>query len=194
MVTAKTTLQLSEALEGDGPYWIVGSESRLSPPAGVSPIRVEISGLSMISAPDLVCVAGAGTPIAELQAELAAIGLEISCWESSGTLGGAISTNGEWRNLVLGLTIVQADGTIAKSGSRVVKSVAGYDAHKLYIGSYGAFGVIAEVALRVTALGSMRAAEPKKTDLNKAELMLLKNAKEILDPKGKLNPGVLDLI
>ena len=47
------------------------------------------------------------------------------------------------------MTIVLADGTIAKSGGKVVKNVAGYDLHKLMTGAFGTLGVIAEVTFRL---------------------------------------------
>jgi glycolate oxidase FAD binding subunit len=53
------------------------------------------------------------------------------------------------RDLVIGMTLVLADGTIAKTGGKVVKNVAGYDLHKLLIGSFGTLGVVAEVNFRL---------------------------------------------
>lgn len=59
---------------------------------------------------------------------------------------------GSWRDWVLGATVVLADGTLAKTGSQAVKNVAGYDVHKLLIGSRGTLGVVAEVILRTFPL------------------------------------------
>ena len=53
------------------------------------------------------------------------------------------------RDLVIGVTVVLADGTIASSGGKVVKNVAGYDLGKLFSGSRGRLGLIARVALRL---------------------------------------------
>ena len=47
------------------------------------------------------------------------------------------------------MTIVLADGTIAKTGGKVVKNVAGYDLHKLMTGSFGTLGVITEINFRL---------------------------------------------
>ncbi len=55
---------------------------------------------------------------------------------------------GSWRDWILGATMVTAEGEIVKSGSRVVKSVAGYDAHKLLVGSRGTLVLPARVSLR----------------------------------------------
>ncbi|HEY6737917.1 MAG TPA: hypothetical protein VI076_03640, partial [Actinopolymorphaceae bacterium] len=56
---------------------------------------------------------------------------------------------GTLRDLVLGVTIVLADGSIARSGGHVVKNVAGYDLAKLMSGSLGAYGLLTEVVLRL---------------------------------------------
>ncbi len=76
----------------------------------------------------------------------------------SATIGGIVATgdtgslrqryNGV-RDQLLGITIVRADGQIAKAGGRVVKNVAGYDLMKLFTGSYGTLGVISQVTFRL---------------------------------------------
>ncbi len=79
------------------------------------------------------------------------------------SIGGIVATNssgplrlrhGTARNLVLGLHVMLADGTVVKSGGKVVKNVAGYDLNKLYIGSYGTLGIITEVSLKLCPLPS----------------------------------------
>jgi glycolate oxidase FAD binding subunit len=74
------------------------------------------------------------------------------------TVGGIVACNdsgalrlkyGGLRDLIIGMTMVLADGTVAKSGGKVVKNVAGYDMHKLLTGSFGTLGVIAEVNFRL---------------------------------------------
>ena len=73
------------------------------------------------------------------------------------------------RDLVLGVTVVLADGTVASSGGKVVKNVAGYDLGKLFCGSRGRFGLIARAALRLhprpAARGdARRAARPSPSE------------------------------
>jgi glycolate oxidase FAD binding subunit len=79
-------------------------------------------------------------------------------WPETATVGGIIATNdsgpmrlkyGSLRDLIIGMTIVLADGTIAKSGGKVVKNVAGYDLHKLMTGAFGTLGIITEVTFRL---------------------------------------------
>ncbi len=79
-------------------------------------------------------------------------------YNNESTVGGIVATNssgpyrlryGTTRDLVLGLRVVQASGTIIKAGGKVVKNVAGYDINKLYIASYGTLGIITEVSFKL---------------------------------------------
>ena len=56
------------------------------------------------------------------------------------------------RDLVVGITIVLSDGTVAKAGGKVIKNVAGYDLAKLFAGSMGTLGLIATVSVRLHPL------------------------------------------
>jgi len=56
------------------------------------------------------------------------------------------------RDLVVGMTVILSDGTVAKSGGKVIKNVAGYDLAKLFTGSYGTLGLIASVSVRLHPL------------------------------------------
>jgi glycolate oxidase FAD binding subunit len=78
-----------------------------------------------------------------------------------GTVGGILATGaagplrfryGTPRDLLIGITVVRADGTVASSGGKVVKNVAGYDLGKLFTGSYGTLGLIGEAAFRLHPL------------------------------------------
>jgi glycolate oxidase FAD binding subunit len=77
------------------------------------------------------------------------------------TIGGIAATNdsgslrlryGSLRDLIIGMTIVLADGTIARSGGKVVKNVAGYDLHKLMIGAFGTLGIITEITFHLHSI------------------------------------------
>lgn len=74
------------------------------------------------------------------------------------TIGGILSTNssgpkrllyGSARDITLGVKLVLAGGEIVKAGGKTVKNVSGYDMTKLYIGSCGTLGIIAEATLRL---------------------------------------------
>ena len=68
------------------------------------------------------------------------------------TPGPPALVHGSLRDLVIGATVVLADGTVARTGGHVIKNVAGYDLAKLLHGSYGTLGVVAEVVLRLHPL------------------------------------------
>src|SRR5579862_2352388 len=84
-------------------------------------------------------------------------GIDYLLNQSGHTVGDGLAVNrphpleaqcGSWRDWVLGMTVVLADGTIAKTGSKAVKNVAGYDVHELMIGARDTLGVIVDVTLR----------------------------------------------
>jgi glycolate oxidase FAD binding subunit len=111
---------------------------------------------------DMTVSVRAGTPLRQLQDELAphgqhvafdaarvADGATVGGLVASGDAGPAALVHGSMRDLVIGVTLVLADGTMARSGGHVIKNVAGYDLAKLMHGSYGTLGVLAEVVLRL---------------------------------------------
>src|SRR6185312_15807086 len=76
---------------------------------------------------------------------------------ASGLAGPRRLRYGTPRDLLIGITIVRADGTVAKSGGKVVKNVAGYDLGKLFAGSAGTLGLITEATFRLHPLPAARA-------------------------------------
>lgn len=115
------------------------------------------------AAGDLVVTVHAGLPMGALQRALAAHRqrLALDYDNPGGTIGGTIATAasgplryryGSVRDLLIGITVVLADGTITRSGGKVVKNVAGYDLGKLYTGSLGTLGVITEAVFRLHPL------------------------------------------
>ncbi|GGB40896.1 FAD-linked oxidase [Flexivirga endophytica] len=109
---------------------------------------------------DLIVRVEAGMPLAALQEHVRASGQRLGLDEPvpGGTVGGALATNtsgahrlqlGTARDLLIGVTVVLADGTVARSGGKVVKNVAGYDLGKLLVGSYGTLAVITEATFRL---------------------------------------------
>jgi glycolate oxidase FAD binding subunit len=127
-----------------------------------------LSGIIEYRPDDLVVVALAGTPLARLQGEATTHGQWFALdptHASVATLGGTLATGasgphrlryGTSRDLVLGMCVAYADGTLAWAGAKVVKSVAGYDLHKAHVGALGTLGVIVEVALRLHPLPRVR--------------------------------------
>jgi glycolate oxidase FAD binding subunit len=112
---------------------------------------------------DLTAILQAGVPLARAQEEFARAGQMLALDPPLGeadaaTIGGVVATGdsgplrhryGAPRDLVLGMTVALSDGTVAKSGSKVIKNVAGYDLAKLFSGSFGTLGLILQVAVRL---------------------------------------------
>ena len=120
------------------------------------------------AAGDLVMRAQAGVPLTAARAFLAPTGQRLGLDPvgppdagDRGTLGGLVATagtgplrlsHGGVRDLLIGATIVRADGTVAHTGGKVVKNVAGYDLGKLLAGSWGTLALVTEVVLRLHPL------------------------------------------
>jgi glycolate oxidase FAD binding subunit len=110
----------------------------------------------------------AGITLAALQAHLAKQGQRVTLDPPGGeraTIGGVLATNdsgpmrlghGTARDIVIGMSMIEPDGELIRSGGRVVKNVAGYDLHKLFIGSFGALGPIATVTLKLRPVPEAR--------------------------------------
>ncbi|WP_304455757.1 FAD-binding oxidoreductase [Nocardiopsis sp. YSL2] len=142
-----------------------GTAADWGAPPRAPDLLVDTTGLSWIDhiAGDLVVEVGAGTPMRELGAVLAAAGQRLSYdpVRADATVGGLLATGmsgprrlltGALRDLVIGMTVVRADGAVARSGGRVVKNVAGYDLAKLHTGALGTLGIIVSAAFRLHPL------------------------------------------
>src|SRR6266436_5322146 len=113
---------------------------------------------------DLTVSVEAGCTIGKLQEALAKHGQRLALdalWPEHATVGGVLSTNdsgvlrlrfGSLRDLVIGVTLALADGTLASSGGKVVKNVAGYDLPKLMTGAFGTLAVITRAIFRLHPL------------------------------------------
>ena len=128
-------------------------------------VVVETTQLSRVLAynpADMTICVQAGIALRDLQAVLGEKGqwlaLDPGTELAGATVGGLLATGdsgprrlryGALRDLVIGITLVLADGTVAHSGGTVIKNVAGYDLPKLLYGSLGTLGLVAEVVLRL---------------------------------------------
>lgn len=171
---------LSPATEGEaaaavrdapGPLELRGGGTR---PLG-RPLQAEatldlsrLSGIALYEPGALTLVARAGTPVAEIEAALAAEGQMLpfepmdhrALLGSTGepTIGGAMAVGasgprrvsaGSARDYAIGLRFVTGAGEVVKSGGRVMKNVTGLDLARLLCGAHGTLGAITEVALKV---------------------------------------------
>ena len=128
-----------------------------------------LTGVTLYEPEELVLSAKAGTPLAEIEALLAANGQQLSFEPMDyagilggvagrGTIGGALAANvsgprrlkaGAGRDHFLGFYAVSGRGETFKSGGRVVKNVTGYDLCKLIAGSWGTLAAMTEVTIKV---------------------------------------------
>jgi glycolate oxidase FAD binding subunit len=125
---------------------------------------LETGGLSRLlehNVGDFTAIVEAGMPFAEARAAFAEHGQALA-WDppitEDSTVGGIMAANdsgplrhrfGGVRDLVVGVTVVLSDGTVAKAGGKVIKNVAGYDLAKLFTGSFGTLGLIARISVRL---------------------------------------------
>ena len=111
---------------------------------------------------DLTCTVEAGVRLSKLRAALAAAGQRLSLDPPGDpTVGALLARNisgplrhrfGAPRDLVLGVTVVLGDGTIANAGGKVVKNVAGYDLARLVCGSEGRLAFVVRASFRLHPL------------------------------------------
>jgi glycolate oxidase FAD binding subunit len=152
---------------------------------------------------DLTATVQAGMTIASLQAALGARGQWLSLDPADAdraTVGGVLAANasgprrhlyGTARDLLLGVTVVTAEGELVRGGGKVVKNVAGYDLPKLFVGSYGTLGIIVEATVKLrpamvgealVAVGFDRVKDAGAAVRALGASDLIPNAVELLDP------------
>ena len=137
-----------------------------APPTGVD-VVLRTGRLDRVlehSPSDQIVVAEAGLTLAALQRTLAVHGQRLALdppGAERATLGGIVAANafgahrtrfGTARDLIIGLSLVRADGTAARGGGKVVKNVAGFDLPRLFVGSLGTLGLITSVTFRLHPL------------------------------------------
>jgi len=170
VVRPGTEAELADAVRSaSGPLLVQGGGTRtLGAVAGHALQTGGMSGIVLYEPGALTLVVRAGTPLAEVEAALAAEGqrlpFEVPDFrallgrDGASTIGGVVAANasgprrvqvGACRDFLLGVRFVDGLGRIVKNGGRVMKNVTGYDLVKLMAGSHGTLGVLTEVALKV---------------------------------------------
>jgi glycolate oxidase FAD binding subunit len=158
-----------EAAAAGSSVQISGGGTKLGwgpPPPSRPDLELSTAGLAEIkehNEGDLTAVLEAGVPLQEAQTKFAEASQMLALdpflgAHAEATIGGVVAASdqgplrhryGGARDLVLGATLVLADGSVVHSGGKVIKNVAGYDLAKLFSGSFGTLGVIAEVVVRL---------------------------------------------
>jgi glycolate oxidase FAD binding subunit len=168
---AEAAATLAQAGSGGLSVRFHGSGTKLAwgRPAPAADIELHTAGLNTIvehNAGDLTAILEAGVPLATAQHTFAAAGQLLALDpplgdEATATIGGIVATGdsgplrhryGAPRDLVIGAAVALGDGTIAHSGGKVIKNVAGYDLAKLFAGSFGTLGLILSVSVRLHPL------------------------------------------
>jgi len=170
------TEQVSEVMRAAAAHGMTvvarGSGTKMSwgrPPSRAD-LVVDLSRMDAVlehAAGDLIVDTQAGVGLADLQVVVSGAGQRLSVDETvpGASIGGTIATStsgpgrvaaGTVRDLLIGVTVVRADGVVAKAGGRVVKNVAGYDLGKLVTGSFGTLAVITQAVFRLHPLPAAR--------------------------------------
>ncbi|MCM2563065.1 FAD-binding protein [Lutimaribacter sp. EGI FJ00015] len=170
-MTPNTEADLAQIIaSAQGPLHLFGGGTRPigAPAAGEALSLSALSGIVAYEPGALTMVARAGTPVAEIEAALAAEGQRLAFepmdhrgllgTAGTPTIGGVVAANvsgprrvavGACRDFLLGVRFVDGTGRVLKNGGRVMKNVTGYDLVKLLAGSYGTLGVLSELSLKV---------------------------------------------
>ncbi|MDD5656854.1 MAG: FAD-linked oxidase C-terminal domain-containing protein [Elusimicrobia bacterium] len=132
--------------------------------------------------------AEAGLSLRELRQELAAQGLHLALPEAGGTLGGLLAAKAwpDARGELLGLRVILSDGEVVELGGKVVKNVAGYDAARLLLGSWGTLGVIVDATLRLHSEPLSARAVPASVPFGAGPWQ--RKVKAAFDPANLFNP------
>jgi glycolate oxidase FAD binding subunit len=146
---------------------------------------------------DMTVTVEAGVPFSLLQQTLAQHSQRLALdplWSDKATVGGIISTNDNWslrlrygsiRDLILGVTVALPNGTLASSGGKVVKNVAGYDLPKLVTGALGTLGIITKAVFRLHPLpAESRTVSIECPSARAANDIVLSIADSVLVPTG----------
>ena len=148
---------------------------------------------------DLTCTVETGIRLSSLSAVLGASGQRLSLDPPGDpTIGALLAENlsgplrhrfGAPRDLVLGVTLVLADGTVASAGGKVVKNVAGFDLARLMCGSRGRLALIARASFRLHPLP--KAARTLVVETGDASTVVARLLRSQLQPSALdvLHPG-----
>lgn len=169
MMRPATEAELAEAIRRAAqPLAIRGGGTRGPQAAGEVLETGAIRGVTLYEPGALTLVVRAGTPLAEVEASLAAEGQRLPFEvpdlrallrrDGASTIGGVVAENasgprrvqaGACRDSLIGLRFVDGQGAVIRNGGRVMKNVTGYDLVKLLAGSRGRLGVLTEVAFKL---------------------------------------------
>lgn len=198
-----TEQDLADFLAASAHVRVSGSNSQADfrLPLSETCAELEMSGYAGIvdySPADQVVTVRSGSSVADIQEELAKHSQALPIPGYGGTIGGYLSMDpaapaATCRDWLLGAKVMLADGMVAKAGSKVVKSVAGYDVHKLFVGARGSLGIILEATFKTSPANlvqNVTPEQPRKLEItDPTQIQYMRRAKALFDPTNKLNPG-----
>ena len=163
MATPATLAELQQCITGAPAVALRGASTKAPAPGDAATIRLSaLRGIHEYVAEECVFTAGAGTPLAEIDAVLAVHGQYLPFdppFASAGaTIGGTVASGlsgsgrcryGGIRDFLIGAVVVDGEGRAIRSGGKVVKNAAGFLLHHAVVGSAGRFGALAEVTFKV---------------------------------------------
>jgi len=197
----KEAIELVKLAASEG--WTVtpaGGRSWLNSQANLVVSTARINKIIEHEPADLIAIAEAGVKLDDFNEVLGQNGQWLPLDppnDGRATLGGVVATGlggaqqfsyGRPRGTVIGMKVVLADGTVVKAGGRVVKNVAGYDLCKLFTGSYGNLGLIAEINFKLRP----RPAQESTLVVTGNTNQLLKAGRKVL--QARLFPVALELL
>lgn len=167
--------QVLSASASRAPLWVRAGQTKafLEPAEPAAAARLDtrtLSGVVAYEPTELVITALAGTPLAEVEAQLAERGqclpFEPPHFGPGGTVGGMVAAGlsgparasvGGVRDYMLGVQLLNGRGELLTYGGQVMKNVAGYDVSRLMAGSWGTLGLLVEVSLKVLPMAPAEA-------------------------------------
>lgn len=152
-------------------------------PHGTTLSTAALAGIIAYEPTELYIRVGAGTPVAQLRATLAAEGQELAAdvpGQLGATIGGALAcaldgpqqpSKGRMRDHLLGCQLINGNGAVLNFGGTVLKNVAGFDASRLQVGALGTLGLLTQLSLRVGGQAPVTATIQRECSAHDANLL-----------------------
>ena len=173
-------------------FRVRGASTRWKEPTPEEAVELLTPGLGRIADLDkrnYTLTVETGVSIHALHRELENQGVFVRLPKCGGTVGGLLATR-PWAGLredILGMRVLLSNGEVVELGGKVVKNVAGYDLPRVLLGSWGTYGLILEVTMKLHARPFDLPALPSSTPPRKLSPWALR-VRKAFDPDGRLNP------
>jgi FAD/FMN-containing dehydrogenase len=133
-------------------FGVQGTQSKYKVLENVTVSMAQLNKITDFDKGNLTITVQAGALVADVRREVESAGQYL--WMAGeGTIGGVIATKSSarphLRDIILGMRVLLPNGDVVQFGAKTMKNVAGYDAAKLLIGSWGTLGIILDVTLRL---------------------------------------------